>query len=229
VGDPHDLRAALIILPPLSAAQIMLLLDRFLGAHFDTQAGASAVMWQHFFWFFGHPEVYILILPGFGFASEIIPVFSRKVIFGYVTLVAASVGIGLIAMGTWAHHMFVVGMGSALNAAFAASRCWSGPHRDQDLQLARDHVWGQDPLQHAHAVLLRVSLPVPVRGADRDHAVGGPLRLAAHRLLLRGGALPLRVDRGPDLHPVRRHLLLVPEGHRPDAQRALGRWHFWLS
>ena len=112
----------LIILPPLSAAQIMLLLDRFLGAHFfDTQAGASAVMWQHFFWFFGHPEVYILILPGFGFASEIIPVFSRKVLFGYVTLVAASVGIGLIAMGTWAHHMFVVGMGSALNAAFAAS------------------------------------------------------------------------------------------------------------
>ncbi len=112
----------LIILPPLSAAQIMLLLDRFLGAHFfDTQAGGSAVMWQHFFWFFGHPEVYILILPGFGFASEIIPVFSRKVIFGYITLVAASAGIGLVAMGTWAHHMFAVGMGSPLNSAFTAS------------------------------------------------------------------------------------------------------------
>jgi cytochrome c oxidase subunit I len=112
----------LIILPPLSAAQIMLLLDRFLGAHFfDTQAGASAVMWQHFFWFFGHPEVYVLILPGFGIASEIIPVFSRKVLFGYVTLVAASAGIGLVAMGTWAHHMFAVGMGSPLNSAFAAS------------------------------------------------------------------------------------------------------------
>src|SRR5262245_66442709 len=112
----------LIILPPLSAAQIMLLLDRFLGApFFATQAGASAVMWQHFFWFFGHPEVYVLVLPGFGFASEIIPVFSRKVIFGYVTLVAASVGIGLVAMTTWAHHMFAVGMGSPLNSAFAAS------------------------------------------------------------------------------------------------------------
>src|SRR5207247_681409 len=62
----------LFILPPLSAAQIMLLLDRFLGAHFfDTQAGGSAVMWQHFFWFFGHPEVYVLMLPGFGFVSEI--------------------------------------------------------------------------------------------------------------------------------------------------------------
>jgi cytochrome c oxidase subunit 1 len=78
-------------------------------------------MWQHFFWFFGHPEVYVLVLPGFGFVSEIIPVFSRKVMFGYVTLVAASVGIGLVAMGTWAHHMFAVGMGSPLNAAFAAS------------------------------------------------------------------------------------------------------------
>ena len=83
----------LFILPPLSAAQIMLLLDRFLGAHFfDTQAGGSAVMWQHFFWFFGHPEVYVLMVPGFGFVSEIIPVFSRKVIFGYAILVAATVG-----------------------------------------------------------------------------------------------------------------------------------------
>src|SRR5258707_3099448 len=101
----------LMILPPLAAAQIMLLLDRFLGAHFfDTQAGASAVMWQHFFWFFGHPEVYILMLPGFGFASEIIPVFSRKVLFGYPMLVAASAGIRLVGMSTLAHHMFVVGI-----------------------------------------------------------------------------------------------------------------------
>src|SRR6266436_4328604 len=112
----------LIILPPLSAAQIMLLLDRFLGAHFfDTQAGGSAVMWQHFFWFFGHPEVYILMVPGFAFVSEIIPVFSRKVIFGYPMVVAASMAIGLLSMSVWAHHMFAVGMGAPLNAAFAAS------------------------------------------------------------------------------------------------------------
>jgi cytochrome c oxidase subunit I len=111
-----------IALPPLSAAQIMLLLDRFLGAHFfDTQAGGSAVMWQHFFWFFGHPEVYILMVPGFAFVSEIIPVFSRKVIFGYPMVVGASVAIGLLSMSVWAHHMFAVGMGSPLNAAFAAS------------------------------------------------------------------------------------------------------------
>src|SRR5438876_8356445 len=112
----------LVILPPLSAAQIMLLLDRYLGAHFfDTQAGGSAVMWQHFFWFFGHPEVYVLMLPGFGFVSEIIPVFSRKVIFGYATLVAATVSIGGVALSAGAHHMFVVGMGAPLNAFFALS------------------------------------------------------------------------------------------------------------
>jgi len=112
----------IMALPPLSAAQIMLLLDRFLGAHFfDTQAGGSAVMWQHFFWFFGHPEVYILMVPGFAMVSEIIPVFSRKVIFGYPMMVAASVGIGFLAMTVWAHHMFAVGMGAPLNAAFAAS------------------------------------------------------------------------------------------------------------
>jgi cytochrome c oxidase subunit I len=111
-----------VVLPPLSAAQIMLLLDRFLGAHFfDTQAGGSAVMWQHFFWFFGHPEVYILMVPGFAFVSEIIPVFSRKVIFGYPMVVGASVAIGLLSMSVWAHHMFAVGMGSPLNSAFAAS------------------------------------------------------------------------------------------------------------
>src|SRR5258705_3338087 len=109
-------------LPPLSAAQIMLLLDRFLGAHFfDTQAGGSAIMWQHFFWFFGQPQVYILMVPGFAFVSEIIPVFSRKVIFGYPMVVAASMAIGLLSMSVWAHHMFAVGMGAPLNAAFAAS------------------------------------------------------------------------------------------------------------
>ena len=110
----------LLVLPVLTAAQVMLLFDRFLGAHFfDTQAGGDAVLWQHFFWFFGHPEVYILVIPGFAYASEIIPVFSRKVIFGYAFMVAATVAIGLVAMGVWAHHMFTVGMGRGLNIWFA--------------------------------------------------------------------------------------------------------------
>jgi cytochrome c oxidase subunit I len=112
----------LIAMPPLTAAQIMLLLDRFLGAHFfDTQAGGSAVLWQHFFWMFGHPEVYILMLPGFGAASEIIPVFSRKPMFGRMAMIGATCAIGFISFGVWAHHMFTVGMSSKANIFFAIS------------------------------------------------------------------------------------------------------------
>jgi cytochrome c oxidase subunit 1 len=108
-----------VAVSPLTAAQIMLLLDRYLGAHFfDTQAGGSAVLWIHFFWIFGHPEVYVLVLPAFAFANEIIPVFSRKAIFGYPAMVAASVGIGFISLSVWAHHMFTVGMTSGANTFF---------------------------------------------------------------------------------------------------------------
>jgi cytochrome c oxidase subunit 1 len=116
--------AVLVItaIPVLTAAQVMLLLDRTLGAHFfDPQQEGSSVLWQHLFWFFGHPEVYILILPAFGFLSEIVPVFSRKVIFGYPLMVAATVAIAFISLGVWVHHMFVVGLPPWMNALFAAS------------------------------------------------------------------------------------------------------------
>jgi cytochrome c oxidase subunit I len=112
----------LVVVSPLTAAQIMLLIDRYLGGHFfDTQAGGSAVIWMHFFWIFGHPEVYVLIIPAFAFISEIVPVFSRKPIFGYSIMVAATVTIGFISLGVWAHHMFTVGMTSYGNAFFVAS------------------------------------------------------------------------------------------------------------
>lgn len=107
---------------PLTAAQLMLLIDRYLGGHFfDTQAGGSAVIWMHFFWVFGHPEVYVLVIPAFAFVSEIVPVFSRKAIFGYPIMVAATVAIGFISMSVWAHHMFTVGMGPQGNGFFVLS------------------------------------------------------------------------------------------------------------
>ncbi len=112
----------LIALPPLSAGQIMLLLDRYLGANFfNTQHGGSAVLWQHIFWIFGHPEVYILIFPAFAILSEVVPVFSRKPLFGRPAMVGAVVAIGFISLGVWAHHMFAVGMTSWSNTFFAAS------------------------------------------------------------------------------------------------------------
>src|ERR1700756_2402450 len=112
----------ILAVSPLTAAQLMLLVDRYLGGHFfDTQAGGSAVIWMHFFWVFGHPEVYVLVIPAFAFASEIIPVFSRKPIFGYPVMVGATIAIGFISMSVWAHHMFTVGMSSAANNFFVIS------------------------------------------------------------------------------------------------------------
>ncbi|HEX8941366.1 MAG TPA: cytochrome c oxidase subunit I [Candidatus Limnocylindrales bacterium] len=104
--------AALILFtfPALTAGLVMLFIDRhFGGAFFDPSHGGSAVLWQHVFWFFGHPEVYILILPFFGVITEIIPVFSRKPVFGYRAFVLATVAIASLSMAVWAHHMFATG------------------------------------------------------------------------------------------------------------------------
>jgi cytochrome c oxidase subunit 1 len=117
-----DAWLVILALPSLSAGIILLLLDRFLGANFfNTQAGGSAVLWQHIFWIFGHPEVYILIFPAFAILSEIIPVFSRKPLFGRAAMVGAVVSIGFISLGVWSHHMFAIGMTSWSNTFFAAS------------------------------------------------------------------------------------------------------------
>ena len=110
----------IMFLPPLTAAQLMLCLERFLGARFfDSQYGGSGILWAHFFWIFGHPEVYILVLPAFGVISEVVPVFSRKPIFGYPMMVAASVLIGFVSAGVWAHHMFTIGLNSFSMTFFA--------------------------------------------------------------------------------------------------------------
>jgi cytochrome c oxidase subunit I len=97
----------IIALPVVAAAVTMLLTDRHFGTHFfDPTDHGSPVLWQHLFWFFGHPEVYIMILPGFGMISEVIPVFSRKPIFGYKAIAASTAVIAFLATLVWAHHMF---------------------------------------------------------------------------------------------------------------------------
>jgi cytochrome c oxidase subunit I len=109
-------------LPVLNAGLAMLLIDRQLEGHFFLPLrGGSAVLWQHIFWAFGHPEVYIMVLPAFGIVSEIIPVFSRKPIFGYEFVAGSSVAIALLSLSVWGHHMFTVGMGRPLDLFFAIS------------------------------------------------------------------------------------------------------------
>ena len=112
----------IVALTSLAATVTMLLLDRNFGtAFFDPAQGGSALLWQHLFWFFGHPEVYILVLPAFGVFSEILPVFARKPIFGYKAIAAATAGIAFLGMLVWAHHMFATPMSTVVLAFFMLS------------------------------------------------------------------------------------------------------------
>ena len=116
-----EVYAALLVvaLPALSAGLTLLLLDRQAGTHFFLpQQGGNAILYQHVFWFFGHPEVYIMILPAMGVVSEVIPVFSRKPIFGYTAIALSTVAIGFYSMLVWAHHMFTVGLPGYLQGGF---------------------------------------------------------------------------------------------------------------
>ena len=107
-------------LPVITVALLLLLFDRqFDSQFFDPEAGADPLLWQHLFWIFGHPEVYIIILPSFGIISEVIPAFSRKPIFGYSFMVFSGIAIGFMGWGVWAHHMFVSGIGPISVFAFS--------------------------------------------------------------------------------------------------------------
>src|SRR5437763_18489 len=112
----------LFALPVITVALFLLMFDRQFGTNFfNVEAGGDPLLWQHLFWLFGHPEVYILILPAMGVVSEVLPVFARKPLFGYSAVVFSGIFIGFMGWGAWAHHMFTVGLGPYANSAFAVS------------------------------------------------------------------------------------------------------------
>src|ERR1700733_1333090 len=114
----------LIILafPVITIAVVFLVFDRFFGTNFyEISAGADPLLWQHLFWIFGHPEVYILVLPAFGLVSEVLPTFARKPLFGYPVMVYSLILIGMLGFGVWAHHMFAVGMGPIADSFFSVT------------------------------------------------------------------------------------------------------------
>ena len=112
----------LLAFPVITVALFLLMFDRFFGSNFFVPSGGGdPILWQHLFWIFGHPEVYILILPAFGIVSEVLPVFSRKPLFGYAAMVFSGVFIAFLGFGVWSHHMFSTGMGPLADTFFALS------------------------------------------------------------------------------------------------------------
>ena len=219
-----------VTVSPLTAAQIMLTLDRYLGSHFfDTQAGGSAVLWMHFFWIFGHPEVYVLVLPAFAFVNEIIPVFSRKAIFGYPAMVAASVGIGFISLSVWAHHMFTVGLGAAANTFFVfATMVISVPTGIKIFNWLAT-IWGgkvifATPMMFCVGFLFQflvaVLTGVMLAAAPFDWQLGNSYFVVAHFHYVLVGAILFALFAA--------FYYWYPKITGRMMSETLGKWHFWL-
>ena len=219
-----------IAMPPFSACQIMLILDRYLDANFfDTQAGGSAVLWAHFFWIFGHPEVYILIIPGFAIASEIIPVFSRKAIFGYPVMVGATVAIAFVSFGVWAHHMFTVGMTSIGNTFFVISTMLVGVPTGIKLFNWIATMWGgkirlATPMLFCIAFLFQFLIAgltgIMLAVAPFDWQLSDSYFVVAHFHFVLVGSLLFTLFGGI--------YYWFPKVTGRMLSEKLGKWHFWL-
>ena len=215
---------------PLTAAQIMLTLDRYLGAHFfDTQAGGSAILWMHFFWIFGHPEVYILVLPAFAFMNEIIPVFSRKAIFGYPAMVAASVGIGFISLSVWAHHMFAVGLGPEGNTFFVFATMVIAIPTGIKIFNWLATIWGGKiifavPMMFSVAFLFQFLIAgltgIMLSSAPFDWQLTGTYFVVAHFHYVLVGAILFALFAA--------FYYWYPKMTGRMMSETLGKWHFWL-
>ena len=212
----------ILALPVIAGAVTMLLTDRNFGTHFfDPTEGGSPILWQHLFWFFGHPEVYIMILPGFGIISEVLPVFARKPIFGYKAIAASTVVIAFLARArVGPPHVRRAGADRRARLLHALVVPDRGADGREDLQLDRDAVARHDRVQDAALLRRRLHLDLRRRRHHRHLPRRLPRRLAADRHVLRRRALPLRADGRRGLHDLLRPLLLVPEDDGPDAERA---------
>ena len=208
-------------LPVIAAAVTMLLTDRHFGTHFfDPAEGGSPLLWQNLFWFFGHPEVYIMVLPGFGIVSEILPVFARKPIFGYKAIAASTVAIAFLGFLTWAHHMFTAPIPEAILVfVMLSSFLIAVPTGVKMLNwiatLWRGTIEFKTPLLFC-AGFIALFLIGGISGVflaifPVDWQLNETYFVVAHiHFVLHGRR------RVPDL---RRDLLLVPEDHRAHAQR----------
>ncbi len=223
--------AALLTLatPTLVAAGLFGVLDRTAQtAFFVNEHGGSTFLWQNLFWFFGHPEVYIMALPGFGIVAEILPVFTRKPLFGYRVAAAGMMGVALLSFFVWQHHLFQSGINPDMRPLFMlTTELISIPTGLHLPGRPGDAVEGEDPLRGADAVRPRHVLQFPHRRRHRRVPVRRPGQRHGARELLRPGPLPLHDHGRPHLRLLRRPLLLAAQDDRPDDGQRLGKIHFW--
>lgn len=218
-------------IPSITVALILLLFDRFFGTNFYlAQAQGDPLLWQHLFWFFGHPEVYIMIMPAFGIISELLATYARRPIFGYAAMAFAFAGISFVSFTVWAHHMFAVGMSPVADAAFAASSflvavptgikifnwlgtLWRGSIRITTAFLFGAGFIGQFTIGGLGGVML-ATVPVDWQVTDTYFVVGH-----LHYVLFAGAILALF---GGTYH-------WFPKMTGRFLDERLGRIHFWLT
>ena len=209
------------VMPVLAGAITMVLTDRHFGTNFFNAAGGGdPVMFQHIFWFFGHPEVYIMILPAFGIVSQVIPAFARKPLFGYASMVYATSSIAILSFIVWAHHMFTVGMPAAGQLFFMyATMLIAVPTGVKVFNwiatMWKGSMTFETPMLFAVGFHFRVHDGRLHRPDAGDHAGRHPV--AGH--LLRRRAFPLRAGGRLAVRDFRRHLFLAAEVDRPHVRR----------
>ena len=221
----------LLAFPPFTVGLVYMMFDRTFGTHFfNAAAGADPILWQHLFWVFGHPEVYILILPAFGVISDVIPSFSKKSLFGYPVVVFSGILIAFLGFGVWVHHMFSTGLGPVVNAVFGGATMliaiptgikifnwiatmWGGALRFKTAMLFAIGLVGTFTIGGLSGVM-HASPPADLQQTDTYFVVAH-----FHYVLIGGTVFGLFAG----------FYYWFPKVTGKLLHEGLGQWHFWLS
>ena len=230
-GDVHQLVPDPLRLPEPERRAALLYFDRQYGtSFFNPQGGGDPIIWQHLFWFFGHPEVYILILPAFGIMSEVVPVFSRKPLFGRSSMIVMLGMIGILGFLVWAHHMFATGLPTFFNVVMAGTSMLIAIPTGVKIFNWLATMWGgslkfRTPLLYACGLIALFTVGgitgVTLAVVPWDWQVNDTYYVVAHfhNVLIAGTVFA----------GLRRPLLLVPQDDRQVPRDRLGKWQFWIT